>query len=181
MAAELAPARPGEVTVIATGGLAPLVDRRGRTVIDAHEPWLTLVGLRLVFERNCRSPEARGEARASPGAGLGRREIAVLGRAWTGSLGQVTDDGPGARELPEQMRVRRAKLERMRAAGVDPYPVGLPAYDDPIADLRAAHPDLRARHGDRRARRRRPGGSCSTATAASSASPRSATAPATCR
>jgi lysyl-tRNA synthetase class 2 len=30
----------------------------------------------------------------------------------------VTDE-----ELPEQMRVRREKLERLRAAGVDPYPV----------------------------------------------------------
>ena len=42
---------PDDVTVIATGGLAPMVlDESG--VIDLHEPWLTLVGLRLVFERN---------------------------------------------------------------------------------------------------------------------------------
>ena len=39
------------VTIIATGGLAPLViDEVG--LIDAYEPWLTLIGLRLVFERN---------------------------------------------------------------------------------------------------------------------------------
>src|SRR5712692_2797469 len=51
MAAELSPADPGAVTVIATGGLAPLViDEVG--LIDEHEPWLTLIGLRLVFERN---------------------------------------------------------------------------------------------------------------------------------
>src|SRR5215471_10892725 len=51
MAAELAPDDPDSVTVIATGGLAPLV--LGEiSVIDAHEPWLTLIGLRLVFERN---------------------------------------------------------------------------------------------------------------------------------
>ena len=37
--------------MIATGGLAPLVLDEVR-VIDAHEPWLTLIGLRLVFERN---------------------------------------------------------------------------------------------------------------------------------
>ena len=35
----------------ATGGLAPLVLSE-ISVIDAHEPWLTLIGLRLVFERN---------------------------------------------------------------------------------------------------------------------------------
>ncbi|HEX6845156.1 MAG TPA: type III pantothenate kinase [Actinomycetota bacterium] len=37
--------------VIATGGLAPVVIPHCRTV-DHHEPWLTLEGLRLVFERN---------------------------------------------------------------------------------------------------------------------------------
>jgi type III pantothenate kinase len=41
----------GEATVIATGGLAPVVIPHCRT-IDHHEPWLTLEGLRLVFERN---------------------------------------------------------------------------------------------------------------------------------
>src|SRR6202034_2725820 len=51
MAAELAPGAPDSVTIIATGGLAPLViDEVG--MIDAYEPWLTLIGLRLVFERN---------------------------------------------------------------------------------------------------------------------------------
>ena len=51
MADELAPGDPDSVTIIATGGLAPLViDEVG--IIDAYEPWLTLIGLRLVFERN---------------------------------------------------------------------------------------------------------------------------------
>jgi type III pantothenate kinase len=51
MASELAPEDPDSVTIIATGGLAPLViDEVG--LIDAYEPWLTLIGLRLVFERN---------------------------------------------------------------------------------------------------------------------------------
>ncbi|GAA3751867.1 type III pantothenate kinase [Spinactinospora alkalitolerans] len=40
-----------DVTVVATGGLAPLVVNECETV-DVHEPWLTLIGLRLVFERN---------------------------------------------------------------------------------------------------------------------------------
>jgi type III pantothenate kinase len=51
MAAELSPGSPGSVTVIATGGLAPLILDE-IDVIDKHEPWLTLIGLRLVWERN---------------------------------------------------------------------------------------------------------------------------------
>src|SRR6516165_2712414 len=51
MAVELSPEDPGAVTVIATGGLAPLVIDEV-PLIDAHEPWLTLIGLRLVWERN---------------------------------------------------------------------------------------------------------------------------------
>jgi type III pantothenate kinase len=41
----------GKATVIATGGLASVVLEECRT-IDLHDPWLTLIGLRLVFERN---------------------------------------------------------------------------------------------------------------------------------
>jgi type III pantothenate kinase len=51
MALELSPDDPGAVTVIATGGLAPLVIEEV-PMIDAHEPWLTLIGLRLAWERN---------------------------------------------------------------------------------------------------------------------------------
>ncbi len=51
MRAELSPDDPDAVTVIATGGLAPLV-LEVVDVIDAYEPWLTLIGLRLVWERN---------------------------------------------------------------------------------------------------------------------------------
>lgn len=42
---------PDELTVVATGGLAPLVLDETRN-IDVYEPWLTLVGLRLIYERN---------------------------------------------------------------------------------------------------------------------------------
>ena len=41
----------GESTVIATGGLADLLIPYSRT-IKHHETWLTLPGLRIVFERN---------------------------------------------------------------------------------------------------------------------------------
>ena len=42
---------------------------------------------------------------------------------------------------PEQMRVRREKLERIRARGADPYPVGYPRTDT-IAQVRARYGDL---------------------------------------
>ena len=69
MAAELAPADPESVTIIATGGLAPLVIDEV-AVIDAHEPWLTLIGLRLTYERNTAergSPADRAPAVAARG------------------------------------------------------------------------------------------------------------------
>ena len=42
---------PGEVEVVATGGLAPWVIEECTSVTD-HQPWLTLLGLELVFGRN---------------------------------------------------------------------------------------------------------------------------------
>lgn len=41
----------GECTVIATGGLAEPIIEHSRT-IQHYEPWLTLQGLRIIFERN---------------------------------------------------------------------------------------------------------------------------------
>lgn len=41
----------GEATVIATGGLSGPIVRLSET-IEHHEPWLTLVGLRIIYERN---------------------------------------------------------------------------------------------------------------------------------
>ncbi|WP_456563145.1 lysine--tRNA ligase [Blastococcus sp. SYSU DS0533] len=60
----------------------------------------------------------------------------------------MTDVGPngtggddGGEELPEQMRVRRAKLDRLRDSGVDPYPVRVPRTTT-LAAVRTGHPDL---------------------------------------
>ncbi|WP_456579550.1 lysine--tRNA ligase [Blastococcus sp. SYSU DS0510] len=60
----------------------------------------------------------------------------------------MTDVGPngtggddGGEELPEQMRVRRAKLDRLRDSGVDPYPVRVPRTTT-LAAVRAGHPDM---------------------------------------
>lgn len=41
-----------DATVVATGGLAGLIAPLSRA-IDHHEPWLTLHGLRLIYEKNC--------------------------------------------------------------------------------------------------------------------------------
>jgi lysyl-tRNA synthetase class 2 len=53
----------------------------------------------------------------------------------------VEDQHPA--EVPEQMRVRLAKRERLLAEGTDPYPVAFPRTDT-IAAVRARHPDLPA-------------------------------------
>jgi lysyl-tRNA synthetase, class II len=48
---------------------------------------------------------------------------------------QTTDD------LPEQLRVRREKYDRLIAAGNQPYPVAVPRTHS-LAEIRAAHADL---------------------------------------
>jgi lysyl-tRNA synthetase class 2 len=55
----------------------------------------------------------------------------------TGNLWQVTEET----ELPEQMRVRRAKRDRMLAVGQDPYPPGFPRTVT-IGELRERYADL---------------------------------------
>ena len=51
----------GDPAVIATGGLAPLVLDETETITE-HEPDLTLIGLRLVFERNTAPADSSGVA-----------------------------------------------------------------------------------------------------------------------
>jgi lysyl-tRNA synthetase class 2 len=53
----------------------------------------------------------------------------------------LPDQADAGDDLPEQMRVRRDKLDRLRAEGVDPYPVGFPRTRT-LAEVRAEHPDL---------------------------------------
>jgi lysyl-tRNA synthetase, class II len=50
---------------------------------------------------------------------------------------------PQIDDLPEQMRVRREKLDRLRAEGVDPYPVGFPRTTT-VGALRAEFDGLEA-------------------------------------
>ncbi|WP_225095026.1 bifunctional lysylphosphatidylglycerol synthetase/lysine--tRNA ligase LysX [Streptomyces sp. CoH27] len=65
--------------------------------------------------------------------------------ATTAGLPSLTAPGPEAGEgagpaapeagLPDQVRVRRRTLDRLRAAGTDPYPVGVPAPSHALADV----------------------------------------------
>jgi len=59
-------------------------------------------------------------------------------------------DNEATEDLPEQMRVRRAKRARLLADGVDPYPVTVPRTHT-LAEIREAYPELPvdARTGDR--------------------------------
>lgn len=52
------------------------------------------------------------------------------------------DDEP-TEDLPQVLAARRAKLERLRADGVEPFPHAYPGVV-PIGDVRAAHGDLEA-------------------------------------
>ncbi|MEV4435749.1 bifunctional lysylphosphatidylglycerol synthetase/lysine--tRNA ligase LysX [Streptomyces sp. NPDC049555] len=65
-----------------------------------------------------RRGRARGLSRPASTAGL--PSLTELGLAGAEEAGAAVDELAG---LPEQVRVRRRKLERLRAAGVDPYPV----------------------------------------------------------
>lgn len=53
----------------------------------------------------------------------------------------TVDDADIDEDLPEQIRIRRAKRDALASLGMDPYPVSLPITDT-IAHVRAAHPDL---------------------------------------
>ena len=61
--------------------------------------------------------------------------------------GSVEEPGggerPGPGELPEQVQVRLGKADRLRAAGIDPYPVGYPRTHT-IAEVRAEFDGLPA-------------------------------------
>lgn len=55
----------------------------------------------------------------------------------------VLSPDPDATDVPEQMRIRREKRERLLAGGHDPYPVRVERTHT-LAEVRAAHPDLPA-------------------------------------
>jgi lysyl-tRNA synthetase, class II len=54
---------------------------------------------------------------------------------------QLTSDDEAADDLPEQMKVRREKLDRLRQRGADAYPLGFPRTAT-IAEIREKHAEL---------------------------------------
>jgi len=90
MTLELSPADPGAVTVIATGGLAPLVIDEV-PIIDAHEPWLTLIGLRLVWERTHASETRPAVSQAARRARHGRSGDPAAAAAAAAAAGAETE------------------------------------------------------------------------------------------
>ncbi|MDG4863783.1 bifunctional lysylphosphatidylglycerol synthetase/lysine--tRNA ligase LysX [Streptomyces sp. T-3] len=67
-------------------------------------------------------------------AGLPPIEELGLGTAASGK-----DQDPTA-GLPEQVRIRHRKLQRLQDDGIDPYPVGIAQRTHTLAEIRAAHP-----------------------------------------
>lgn len=71
-------------------------------------------------------------------------------RTTTAAAAPDRDESRRGPAVPEQMRVRLAKLDRIRAEGGDPYPVGRPRTHT-AAEVRLAHPGVPAdvRTGER--------------------------------
>jgi len=59
----------------------------------------------------------------------------------TGDSANARYNGGGPEDVPEQLRVRREKLDRLRSEGVDVYPVSV-ARTHSLREIRAKHPDL---------------------------------------
>ncbi|MEV5505547.1 bifunctional lysylphosphatidylglycerol synthetase/lysine--tRNA ligase LysX [Streptomyces orinoci] len=110
--------------------------------------------------------DAGALARIGLASGIAEGFVAVpsLGQLWgrgrakgmtrppsTAGLPPLSELGPGPRaaaegaedlaQLPEQVRVRRQKLDRLRDQGIDPYPVHA-RRTHTLAAVRAAHPGL---------------------------------------
>lgn len=66
-----------------------------------------------------------------PATTEGLPPIAALGLAGAGGPGGADP----AAALPEQVRIRHRKLDRLRAEGVDPYPVGLSPRSHELAEI----------------------------------------------
>ena len=106
-------------TVVATGGLAELIMPFSRT-IQHHEPWLTLHGLRIIFERNAsdgRSARPRGAGARSPSS-LRRRGCGARRRPyWTARTEEPharLDHGNGWRDRHPCRAAARGAARRHR-------------------------------------------------------------------
>ncbi|MEU6673747.1 bifunctional lysylphosphatidylglycerol synthetase/lysine--tRNA ligase LysX [Streptomyces sp. NPDC046925] len=90
------------------------------------EGFVSVPSLRTLWGKGHRN---RGVTKPASTAGL--PPISALSLAGQGD--EADADPLGA--LPDQVRVRHRKLDRLRADGVDPYPVGLPPRTHTLADV----------------------------------------------
>ncbi|ELS58343.1 putative Lysyl-tRNA synthetase [Streptomyces viridochromogenes Tue57] len=76
----------------------------------------------------------KGHPRSGPRPATteGLPSLAALGLAGGDEAGAARPDAG----LPEQVRIRHHTLDRLRAGGVDPYPVGVPARTHALAEVR---------------------------------------------
>ncbi|MBX9392448.1 bifunctional lysylphosphatidylglycerol synthetase/lysine--tRNA ligase LysX [Streptomyces sp. TRM72054] len=81
-----------------------------------------------------RTLRAKGHpnGRHRPATTEGLPSLSALGLAG----GDEAGPGDPLAALPEQVRVRHHKLDRLRAAGTDPYPVGVPPPTHTLAEVR---------------------------------------------
>ena len=139
----------GECTVIATGGLAELIMPFSRT-IQHHEPWLTLHGLRIVFERN--QCDRTAERRAGDG---GSPRSSSCARRGVDPYPVRFDRDRTIAELRDEFDDARARARRpttsVRVGG--PAPAHPPAGQAHVRDAARRHrrgPAVRLAEGHRR-------------------------------
>lgn len=81
-----------------------------------------------------RSLWGKGHSRGGP------QPATTAGLPSLSALGLATGEGSAAEEttagLPDQVRVRHRKLDRLRADGIDPYPVGIPPRTHLLSEVR---------------------------------------------
>ncbi|MGW2699985.1 bifunctional lysylphosphatidylglycerol synthetase/lysine--tRNA ligase LysX [Streptomyces sp. NPDC001340] len=89
------------------------------------EGFVSVPSLRKLWGKGHPKPGQR------PATTEGLPSLTVLGLEGGGEAGPAAPDAA----LPEQVRVRHRTLDRLRACGTDPYPVGVPAPTHALADV----------------------------------------------
>ncbi|MFF4037547.1 bifunctional lysylphosphatidylglycerol synthetase/lysine--tRNA ligase LysX [Streptomyces sp. NPDC001816] len=89
------------------------------------EGFVSVPSLRKLWGKGHPKPGQR------PATTEGLPSLTVLGLEGGGEAGPAAPDAA----LPEQVRVRHRTLDRLRASGTDPYPVGVPAPTHALADV----------------------------------------------
>ncbi|ARP68865.1 lysine--tRNA ligase [Streptomyces pluripotens] len=105
----------GDTASLARIGLASGIAEGFVTVPSLHRLW------------------GKGHAKSGqrPATTEGLPSLTALGLDGGDQAGTIAPDA----DLPEQVRVRHRTLDRLRASGTDPYPVGVPAPTHALADV----------------------------------------------